>query len=294
MIAEIVNRTIINNCSIDEYSVFNINNSTSGFVGGLIGYIRHYDFTDSYNVTITNSNNNGSISGNYAGGLIGYAYSTTTIINSYNNGSVSGGCAGGLIGEVFAAITTINNSYNNGSVSGCSTGGFVGYVGASTITITNSYNKGSISTDTSYSCYVYAGGLIGYTYYSSIITITDSYNAGSVNASASNDYAYSGGLIGYSRDDFLVISNSFNSGKINATTQGNYAYTGSLNGSSGWSPDVTNSYSLNSGNDSENGALCTINQLNSREFYTETLGWSEDVWDFSDLDVENGKYPKLK
>lgn len=39
---------------------------------------------------------------------------------------------------------------------------------------------------------------------------------------------------------------------------------------------------------------CTISQLDSKEFYTDTLGWSEDVWDFSDLDVENGKYPKLK
>jgi len=40
--------------------------------------------------------------------------------------------------------------------------------------------------------------------------------------------------------------------------------------------------------------LCSVEQLNSKEFYTETLGWSEDVWDLSDLDIENGKYPKLK
>lgn len=33
----------------------------------------------------------------------------------------------------------------------------------------------------------------------------------------------------------------------------------------------------------------TVDQLNSKEFYTETLGWSEDVWDFSNLDVETGK-----
>ena len=35
-------------------------------------------------------------------------------------------------------------------------------------------------------------------------------------------------------------------------------------------------------------------QLNSADFYTKTLNWSEDIWDFSELDVENGKYPKLK
>ena len=44
----------------------------------------------------------------------------------------------------------------------------------------------------------------------------------------------------------------------------------------------------------ENGVDCTVEQLNSKAFYTETLGWSEDVWDFSELDVENRKYPILK
>ena len=43
-----------------------------------------------------------------------------------------------------------------------------------------------------------------------------------------------------------------------------------------------------------NEPICTYEQLNSKEFYTDTLGWSEDVWDLSDLDCENGKYPKLK
>lgn len=40
--------------------------------------------------------------------------------------------------------------------------------------------------------------------------------------------------------------------------------------------------------------ICTVDQLNSKEFYTETLGWDEEIWDFSELDFENGKYPKLK
>ena len=38
----------------------------------------------------------------------------------------------------------------------------------------------------------------------------------------------------------------------------------------------------------------SIEMLNSKDLYISVLGWSEDVWDFSDLDVENGKYPKLK
>ena len=39
---------------------------------------------------------------------------------------------------------------------------------------------------------------------------------------------------------------------------------------------------------------CSVEQLNDKTFYIDVLGWSEDVWDFSDLDVENGKYPVLK
>jgi hypothetical protein len=38
----------------------------------------------------------------------------------------------------------------------------------------------------------------------------------------------------------------------------------------------------------------TIAQLNTKDFYTQTLGWSENIWEFPELDVENGKHPKLK
>ncbi|MBE5738083.1 MAG: hypothetical protein E7348_06770 [Clostridiales bacterium] len=42
------------------------------------------------------------------------------------------------------------------------------------------------------------------------------------------------------------------------------------------------------------GAGANSNQINTRDFYVDTLGWSEDVWDFSDLDYNNWKYPILK
>jgi hypothetical protein len=57
---------------------------------------------------------------------------------------------------------------------------------------------------------------------------------------------------------------------------------------------ITNGYSLVLGNGRYNGEPCTAEQLNSKAFYVDTLGWSEDIWDFSDLDVENGKSPTLK
>lgn len=39
---------------------------------------------------------------------------------------------------------------------------------------------------------------------------------------------------------------------------------------------------------------CCSTDLNSKEFYTDTLGWDESIWDFSHLDVENGMLPRLK
>ena len=37
----------------------------------------------------------------------------------------------------------------------------------------------------------------------------------------------------------------------------------------------------------------SIEQLNSKTFWTETMGWSESVWNFNELDFEFGEYPKL-
>ena len=56
---------------------------------------------------------------------------------------------------------------------------------------------------------------------------------------------------------------------------------------------VDNSYSIMYGN-GVGGVLCTEEQLGAKTFYTETLGWSEDVWSFSNLDADDGKYPMLK
>ena len=44
----------------------------------------------------------------------------------------------------------------------------------------------------------------------------------------------------------------------------------------------------------QKGAVCTEADLNSPDFYTSTLGWDADRWDFSDISVAEGKYPKLK
>ena len=84
-----------------------------------------------------------------------------------------------------------------------------------------------------------------------------------------------------SNQNSLVILNCINLGNLSIKTD-SYACV------------IRNSYTLESKSQINDDEPCTIDQLNSKEFYTETLGWSEDIWDFSELDVENGKYPKLK
>jgi hypothetical protein len=81
-----------------------------------------------------------------------------------------------------------------------------------------------------------------------------------------------------------------NVGKI-TTEVGTTEYCGGISYNS---QGITNCYSTDSELSCQNGEICTADQLNSKAFYTDTLGWNEAVWDFSDLDAANGKYPKLK
>ena len=302
----------IHNSSVDEYSIFTVKNSVGSiYIGGIVGYAQSSTITsctnsgsvsatstnssayaggivgNAYSFTITNCTNSGSVSATstnssaFAGGIVGNADSSI-ITNCTNSGSVSatgasgyGTFAGGIAGQ--AGSSAITNCTNSGDVSSsCEAGGIVGR--ASSSTITNCTNSGDVSS----SCE--AGGIVGYAYPSS--TITNCTNSGSVSATSTNSPAYAGGIVGVVNDS-TIITNCTNSGEVSSSYE--------AGGIVGYADDstITNCYSLVAG-DGNNGETCTVEQLNSKEFYTETLGWSEDVWDFSELDIENGKYPKLK
>ena len=49
--------------------------------------------------------------------------------------------------------------------------------------------------------------------------------------------------------------------------------------------EATNCYDFSSAPDEK---------MNDKSFYTDVLGWDEEVWDLDDLDIANGKYPTLK
>ena len=285
--------TITNCTNTGNVSAICLNSGYSANAGGLVGYIYMI------NVTITNCTNSGSVSStDYAGGLVGEAYDSTVMItNCTNSGNISAtgqsyDYAGGLVGRIGGNVT-ITNCINSGSVSSTGecdkgyAGGLVGYIQYGAATITNCTNSGSVSS--SDQIYVYSGGLVG-CIEQSAATITNCTNSGSVSSTSQYD-DYSGGLVGsIEYSSTATITNCTNSGSVSATD-----YAGGLVGRIyDGTVTITNCYSIDVGNDEEHGETCTVEQLNSKEFYTETLGWSEDVWDFSELDVENGKYPKLK
>ncbi len=302
----------IHNSTVDKYSIFNIKNTVGeAYAGGIIGFAAdaYYGYSGGI-LLITNCTNHGNVSATgskdsaSAGGILGCAAGTSTILNCTNSGHISsnniaGGIvaftngavmncansgivsainsydsadAGGIVGYAYVD-STIENCTNSGNISSNNRAG--GIVAHTDGTVANCTNSGDISSSNT------AGGIAGCAY-GAVMNCT---NSGIVSAINSNDSTYAGGIVGCAYGDSTIencinieeISSSYKAGGIAGVTDG----------------AVTNCYSLVEGN-AHNAETCTFEQLNSKEFYTEILGWSEDIWDFSELDVENGKYPRLK
>ena len=226
--------------------------------------------------------NSATVQGYIAGGLVGCLTDecNAKIVDSTNSGEIKASYAGGMIGYVeFGANATILNSTNIGNITAENgvAGGLVSEFDFESYenSIINCINRGTVQGRV-------AGGLVGKINYQ-IVVIKNCMNTGTVKGSEE-----AGGLVGHSDDSYgLELINSVNAGDISGND------FGGLVGYPGGSVTVDNSYSSIIGN-SENGTSCTVDTLNSKEFYTETLNWSEEIWDFSELDVENGKYPKHK
>ena len=179
-------------------------------------------------------------------------------------------------------------------------GGLIGYIAHETDAfLSNCINGSSISLKSNKSqVQLFAGGLIGginntgYVLYSNyFINIINCINTGDISAYFEGvEWYQSGagtlvGIVGMLNDSSKLIVNSLgnlNTGDTSHQFIGDTIYDYCI---------FINTYSLHS---IDPETLCTIEQLNSKEFYTDVLGWSEGVWDLTSLDVENGQYPKLK
>ncbi len=192
------------------------------------------------------------------------------------------GAVGGLVGSG----ATITNSSNAADIQVIGendpsfyVGGIAGYG-----TVEHCTNNGSISANSETYNNYYVGGIVGRG------NATNCTNNGSI----SGDNA--GGIVGGYGDAANCINNGSVSGDIVGGIAGD-AYNRALENcinitsnvqqiSGNGRGTITNCYTL--------GNNVTVEQLNSKSFYTDTLGWSEEIWNLDDLDIENGKYPTLK
>ena len=216
-----------NNGSItitDSYATGNVTASSDSYAtyaGGLIGYGSSITITDSYatgDVTASGS------SSAYAGGLIGYNINSITITDSYATGNVTASSdlyntyAGGLVGYGYSTIT---DSYATGDVtaSGSSSayvGGLVGY--ATSITVRNAYSSSAVSAESGGT--VYAGGLAGYVRDS--VSLENAHWLKSADTDAAYAVGYSDSLgvptsIGSTShtilDEFYALADTLNAGR---------------------------------------------------------------------------------
>lgn len=154
-------------------SVNNYSYATGGFVGAITA--------SGASIKITDSQNSGKVTGEFAGGIIGYNQITsimsTQLIRVVNTGDVlseSGKDGRDYYGYAAGFIATsasnsgsayIKDSYNSGNVTGRYVGGLVGYV--YNIEIESSTNYGNLVTNTHlYEGATWRAGLGGLVYYS--------------------------------------------------------------------------------------------------------------------------------
>ena len=229
------------------------------YVGGLVaqnhGTICECSTTGNINLDGNGKDQTGNVYVNYTGGLVGYNY--------------------GKINNCFSTcnITTTALSYGPSNYAGygsCYNGGLVGYARTGS-EITNSYATGTINgkahTTTKATTGVYAGGLVGYV--TDNCTIKNCFATGSItaNATGTNSQRRVGYTVGAKPTSYTSITISTCYHSSSAST------SGSANSSMSTSVSVSK-------------ALSTIKTI---DFYTNSLGWSSDIWTFVD-----GQYPTLK
>ena len=289
-------------------SIANHSSSYESYVGGLIGY----SGTDDVKSCINSAN---ITTKSVAGGIIGYKKATAEInhfVGNKNNGNITADIAGGLIGDGILCFAF--ECENNGTIIGTNyAGGIIGRSDNVSI-VDKCLNKGNITTisDTNY-LYEGAGGIVG------AITIVDTEYFG-VESSIKNSYNVgaiighynAGGIIGAVANNNFTVENSYNSGNVD----GNW-YVGGI---AGLNIGITIRQCFNTGRITSDNLsaifsftlpsyMCTIidcyyncntssvgqiqgtktTENYSATFYIEQLFWDNTVWDF-----HTDKLPTLK
>ena len=230
-----------------------------GLVGGNFGIIE-LSFSSG---TVEDRPNNGI----YTGGLVGINFGYVN--KSYATGSVSGNIlVGGLIGVNGGSVLDCFSSGN--VVASSDVGGLIGSVGMG-CEILRTFSTGdvtSIAEATSHGSKV--GGLIGFDGNEEVLGIN-------------NSVAINGNITAYDKSfvpDGRIIGLSWSwagKGKVY-----NRAYIGTKINGEPFSGDGSDA-------NSHRGLDVTLEELMDKNFWIQTMGWSEDVWSFPP-----GKLPGIR
>ena len=195
-----VSGAYVNGCVVGQVDggtnlIDNVVNNANFTIGDDSGYDKCAGFIAVVNggkVTISNSENNGTITGNsYSAGFIGLAQGNSDILieNCVNNGDIvaaKGLKCGGIIGEQYTGNTTIKGCVNNGKVTATKNSGGIMGGSNSPLTIFECLNRGNVvcSGDD-------AGGMLGGKYGNATMTFERCINEGNITASGE-----AGGILG--------------------------------------------------------------------------------------------------
>jgi hypothetical protein len=189
-------------------------------------------------------------------------------------------------------------------------GGMVGNISA-TVVAYDCYTAGSITgaSNCTSAQTMYIGGMFARNYSGGNVTVSRCYSSMTLDinrlTSGSSYPLVVGGLIGHLNTSVNTLTSLV---ALNPSLTGTYPGTevniGRILGRAS-APHITGAYALDSmtldfngprvptssstGIQGESTAAAT---LNTASFWTSTLGWSSDIWDFSG--VANGGYPTLK
>lgn len=211
-----------------------INTSVGGIVGDANGA--------GFGVTINNTYNTGTLSGNpgdVIGGIVAGLTGNSSITNSFNTGKILlKGTAGGIAGGIYSS--TITDSYNLGDIIGTgdsnTAGGVVGAAYGDS-TIARVYNSGDITSTGSTQT---VGGIFGINDSTTgTFSLSDAYNVGSMTVGTNSSVGGVYGLLFQSAASD-TLTRTYSSGVI---TAGSGSAVGGFGGTqNGDASGVTNNY----------------------------------------------------
>lgn len=217
--------------------------------------------------------------------------STDSDIRGLGIGLIAGSHGAGSIMncsvDANSSITVRASAQNNTGIFLVRVGGLVG---SSSNSISNCVFDGNIDTsayNTSSQFFLRVGGITCITYESSNSTtasagISNCLNNGSIVSNVDNSNPWFRLEVGGISAE-LIKSNIISCANLTSDALYDELSSDSI---------IQNNYTLF--NAQEGVKRCTIAQLNTKSFWTDVLGWDEDVWNLDDLDYENGKIPTLR